>query len=150
MHIAPNYFNSVFNCPCNRIVVISDPKLTKEIFSSEPAFTGRLQVPVFQLYEEHPGIGIITSEGDRWEVHRRFLLRQLRDFGFGKSSMQALITEELSEMIERLKKRAGTPVGELRKTLRLAIVNSLWSILISKRFDQDDPELLKLSMNTSE
>lgn len=95
-------------------------------------------------------MGIVGSQGERWEVHRRFLLRQLRDFGFGKSSMQALISDEVTEVIERFKKRVGTPVGEIRQTLRLAVVNSLWRIISSKRFDQDDPALSKLSMDMSE
>lgn len=130
------------------MVNISDPKLTKEIYS-DSAFSGRPENP-FCFYEATPYLGIVGSEGEKWEVHRRFLLRQLRDFGFGKSSMQALISDEVAELIQSFKKKEGTPIGELRRTLRLAVVNSLWRIITSKRFDQDDPALKKLSMDTSE
>ncbi len=38
-------------------------------------------------------VGIVGTEGELWEVHRRFLLRQLRDFGFGKSTMEQLVLD---------------------------------------------------------
>lgn len=72
---------------------MSDPKLAKEIFS-EHEFSGRFQVPEFAMYMDTPDLnGIVMAEGELWEQHRRFLLRQLRDFGFGKSSMEALIMD---------------------------------------------------------
>lgn len=100
------------------------------------------------MYEEYP-LGMFNSEGERWEVHRRFLLRQLRDFGFGKSSMENLIQEEVDVVLAKYRKLCGKPITGTRESLRLALVNSLWTILSSQRFDHDDPELLKLSDNTS-
>lgn len=132
------------------IAVVSDPKLSKEIFSSDPVFTGRLILPPLAMYEEHPELGIAPAEGEKWEVHRRFLLRQLRDFGFGKSSMEGLIMQEVHEVLQRFKKNVGKPVGEIRQTLKLAVVNSLWGIICSKRFDQNDEQLLKLANDVSE
>jgi hypothetical protein len=34
--------------------------------------------------------GVIFSHGNYWKELRRFLLRNLRDFGFGKTSMEDL------------------------------------------------------------
>ncbi|CAL8092455.1 unnamed protein product [Orchesella dallaii] len=133
----------------NLMVVVSNPKLCKEIFSTDPAFAGRPQFGEFGIYEDE-FLGIINSEGDLWEVHRRFLLRQLRDFGFGKSAMETKIIEELNEVLGKFKAQEGKPITKLRETLRLALVNSLWTILANQRFDQDDPQLLKLALNTSD
>lgn len=113
--------------------------MVKEIFSNDFAFTGRVQSKGFQLYER-PGLGIIASEGERWEIHRRFLLRQLRDFGFGKSTMEGLIMDEANELIETYKQKAGTPITLIREQVKLAVINSLFRILTSKRFKQDDPK----------
>lgn len=136
-------------CQCvNRNVIISDPKLTKEIFSNDALLTGRQKASQFDMYEEH-SLGLFTADGERWEVHRRFFLRQLRDFGFGKSSMENLILEEVDIVVEKYRKMCGQPVTGMRDSLRLALVNSIWQILSSQRFDHDDPELLKLSDNTS-
>ncbi len=40
--------------------------------------------------------GVILSNGPYWREIRRFLLRNLRDFGFGKSSMEELFHDEVS------------------------------------------------------
>jgi cytochrome P450 len=94
---------------------------------------------------------MFDSEGDAWESQRRFLLRQLRDFGFGKSAMESLIMEEVKEVLStwQAKSKKGESITEIRETLRLAVVNSLWTILTSKRFAHDDPKLLQLTLNTT-
>lgn len=43
--------------------------------------------------------GIIMTEGQLWSEHRRFVLRHLRDFGFGKSSMEQLIKNEVYDLV---------------------------------------------------
>ena len=85
---------------------------------------------------------MFRSEGPFWEAHRRFLLRQLRDFGFGKSGMQNLIMHEVVELIYSIKSKKGEPLTNIRATMRIAMVNSLFTILLSKRFEHDDPEVL--------
>ncbi|ODM89491.1 Methyl farnesoate epoxidase [Orchesella cincta] len=125
-------------------VIVSDPKLSKEIFTNDPAFAGRPHFDITNLYEENPRLGMFVSEGDLWEIHRNFLIRQLRTFGFGKSSMEALIMEDVNEVLNKLKKEEGKPIGNIRGMLRLAIVNALWTILSSQRFKHDDPKLGQL------
>lgn len=53
----------------NNFVVISDPKYCKEIFS-DSQYTGRLPLPDLELYPDTPGLGLFSSEGEKWEVHR--------------------------------------------------------------------------------
>ncbi|ODM88681.1 Methyl farnesoate epoxidase [Orchesella cincta] len=128
-------------------VVISNPKMVKEMFFND-AFAGRPHFDGFDIYEEHQ-LGIVNSEGELWEVHRRFLLRQLRDFGFGKSAMENLILEELNEVIKRFQATEGKPTGSMKETLSLAVINALWSVVSCQRFQHDDPQLMKLVNNTS-
>lgn len=104
----------------------------------------------FDMFPDDPGLGVFSSEGDLWEVHRRFLLRNLRDFGFGKSAMEQLIMDEVTEVISNYNTTQGQPVTNIQKNLRLAFVNGLWTILTSKRFSHDDPKLLKIATNTTE
>lgn len=128
---------------------MSDPKLVKEIYSNDPVFTGRFISPIFSFWEDSPGLGIFASEGELWATHRRFLLRQLRDFGFGKSSLESSIMEEVNWVIEMYRSKAGQSVTSIRETLRLAVVNALWNILSSQRFEQNDPRLLRLTNNST-
>ncbi|CAL8126658.1 unnamed protein product [Orchesella dallaii] len=124
-------------------VLIADPVIAKEMLSLDP-FVGRGTVKEFTLFEGE-NIGLINSEGKIWEQQRRFTMRQLRDFGFAKSSMESMIMEEVNEMTERLLAFKGKPIDDIKNKLSLAMVNSLWSIVAGTRYSQDDPKLRDLA-----
>ena len=46
------------------------------------------------------GQGIIHSRGLHWAAQRRFALKTLKDFGFGKKSLETAINEEIDEVIQ--------------------------------------------------
>jgi len=87
----------------------------------------------------------VRSQGESWEQLRRFTLRQLRDFGFGKSSMESMIMEEVNEILRWMKSQEGTPVGKIKDKMSLAVVNSLWTIVSSERLDHNDSTLMSLT-----
>lgn len=39
------------------------------------------------------------TEGELWQEQRRFAVRHLKDLGFGKSSLEGLMIEEIAELI---------------------------------------------------
>ncbi|CAG7786840.1 unnamed protein product, partial [Allacma fusca] len=84
--------------------------------------------------------GIMLTSGQEWQDQRRFTLRHLRDFGFGKNYMEQLILEEVDETIHWLKSHEGEPLSINRK-FYLAVINSLFTIMAGKRFSHTDPEL---------
>merc|ERR1719219_986150 len=56
-----------------------------------------------ELPEDQVAAGVIISEGKVWQEQRRYALRTLRDFGFGKAGMEDLINEEVrSQDAQRL------------------------------------------------
>jgi len=80
------------------------------------------------------------SQGPLWSEQRRFALRHLRDFGFGKTSMEGLIMSEVNELVNWIKQKRGEPVT-LHRRFTLAIVNALWTIISGDRYDHDDAKL---------
>jgi len=48
-------------------------------------------------------LGLVCSEGKEWAEQRKFTIRHLKDFGFGKSNMEALIQEEVDELVEGIR-----------------------------------------------
>ena len=54
--------------------------------------------------EENKGLlpGVIMSKGKYWKEQRRFLLKNLKDFGFGKASMESLIQDEMAKLCSKL------------------------------------------------
>ena len=45
-----------------------------------------------------------------WQEQRRFLLHHLRDLGFGKSSYEPVMVEEVTELMDHLAKEEGRPI----------------------------------------
>lgn len=88
--------------------------------------------------------GVIFTEGQEWQEQRRFTMRSLRDFGFGKKSLESIIQQEICELIENLQKecRSGAPISTTNK-FNPAVLNAIWTIMMGERFKQDDPELAK-------
>ena len=84
--------------------------------------------------------GIVFTEGRKWQEQRRFALRRLRDFGFGTRSMEAIVQDEIQELIERLKQDVGKPIS-MQNRFNGAVINALWTIVAGERFRQDDPKV---------
>jgi hypothetical protein len=79
----------------------------------------------------------------------RFAIRTLRDFGFGKRSMESLIMDEVNETLDWIRKTQGTLVSVNRK-FSLAVANVLLTLMTGKRFEHDDPILKNMLDSTSE
>ena len=64
-------------------------------------------------------------------------MRSLRDFGFGKKSMENLILEEVHDLISWIKKNEKKAIS-VNKKFNLSVVNALWMIMAGHRYDHDD------------
>ena len=133
-------------------VVIADYDMMKDLLKREEV-SGR--PPVAPLSEFRPGYstldsenhrrapGVLFSQGSYWREQRRFLLRNLRDFGFGKSEMEDSMLDEIDKLCVELQKYVGKP-KYLGNTLNLSILNALWAILVGEHLTLDDPMLLRI------
>ena len=82
------------------MVVSKDIGIINKLLKDE-RMTGRQNLPGFDHLrygdKQHSMKGLIFSQGKEWSEHRRFTLKNLRDFGFGKSSMNEMIFEEVEK-----------------------------------------------------
>ncbi|EGT31457.1 hypothetical protein CAEBREN_03633 [Caenorhabditis brenneri] len=94
--------------------------------------------------------GIIVSNGDFWQEHRRFALTTLRNFGLGRNIMEEKIMEEYRYRFADFKKSHWKNGGIQVNAVNLfdylvgSIINQL---LVSERFEYGDPEFEKLKHN---
>ncbi len=44
--------------------------------------------------------GLLFNDGEAWKSHRRFSLKTLKDFGFGKKSLESVLLEEADRMVD--------------------------------------------------
>jgi len=95
-------------------------------------------------YTSYSFIGIIFDDGEHFKEQRRFVIKHLKDFGFGRQSMESIILDEVVDLVSRLKLTQGIPMST-RHFFNSASLNALWLITTGEKFKQDDPTLCELS-----
>ena len=67
-------------------------------------------------------LGIINTDGQTWSNQRRFSLKQLRDLGFGKKSLDSVMIEEIDDVIDEMIQKKNVTMDS---TFNVAIINVL-------------------------
>ncbi|EFN85378.1 Probable cytochrome P450 303a1 [Harpegnathos saltator] len=86
--------------------------------------------------------GVIFTDGEVWRAQRRFTLKTLKEFGFGKVSMENVILSDavaLTTAIESL--AASGPIKNLHNVTSVAVLNSLWTLVAGSRYELENPKL---------
>ncbi|KAG8228073.1 hypothetical protein J437_LFUL009045, partial [Ladona fulva] len=92
--------------------------------------------------------GISFNDGEGFKEQRRFALRNLKDLGFGKRTMESVIREEALELTSRLTeigKKAGSGGVEMENMYTIPALNTLWSMMSGQRYSQEDEDLRKFT-----
>lgn len=90
------------------------------------------------------------TDEEFWVEQRRFVLRHLREFGFGKRTMAELVQDEAVQLVDDFKEKIrnsknGTgEVFSMRDAFSVGVLNTLWSMMASRRYESDDQELKDL------
>lgn len=92
-------------------------------------------------------LGILLVDQNFWQEQRRFMLRQLKEFGFGRKSMSSLIEEEAAHMVEYLRetiRNNDSNIFNMEMIFNVPILNTLWKMIAGTRYHPDDKELGKI------
>ncbi|XP_011266920.2 probable cytochrome P450 303a1 [Camponotus floridanus] len=87
----------------DRIVVLNDLESIQAMLNNEDC-DGR---PIGAFYKARTWgarLGLIVVDERLWVEQRRFVLRHLKEFGFGRTSMAMIIEDEASKLVEHFKK----------------------------------------------
>ncbi|CAL8109453.1 unnamed protein product [Orchesella dallaii] len=90
---------------------------------------------------------IFAASPPLWTEMRKFTVRTLREFGFGKVyTMHSVIIAEVNLLADDFKKKIKSDYGvvKFRNTFSLTVLNVLWCMVAGIRYEHDDPRLLKL------
>ncbi|XP_006866917.1 PREDICTED: cytochrome P450 2D17-like isoform X1 [Chrysochloris asiatica] len=104
--------------------------------------------PPMAIYK-HLGFGpgaqgvILARYGHAWREQRRFSVSTLRNFGLGKKSLEQWVTQEAACLCAAFEAQAGRPFNP-QNLLNKAVSNVIASLTHGRRFEYDDPILLKL------
>lgn len=120
------------------IVVISDHNIIKKAFAKSE-FAAR---PKTELGAMLGGYGIINAEGSLWKNQRRFLHQQkfgMKHWGNGSEVMESRISEETCHFLSSIATEGTKPINPA-PLLNCAISNVICSIIMSTRFNPNDPK----------
>ncbi|XP_044146869.1 cytochrome P450 2C15-like [Bufo gargarizans] len=104
-------------------------------------FGARPHAPMFSAATND--YGLLFSNGENWKVMRKFTISTLRDYGMGKKTIEDKIIEESECLIKKLRSYEGKPFDDLT-IINSVTTNIIVSFLLNKRFDYEDPTVLKL------
>lgn len=143
----------------NPTVLVSDYEVVKELFKKEelsyrpslsPHNEHRVGWREFAVAFPDAGTGLqpgpIFSAGKYQQEMRRFILRHLKDFGFGKSSMEDTLNDQVDLLCKTYSKLSanGRPI-EPNLTINVPVVNSIWGIITGETLDPEDPKSMELA-----
>ena len=97
------------------------------------------------IFSDYPGI--MFTEGSFWQEQRRFTLRHLRDLGFGKTSHEDMMLDEIQELLSEISAAAEADpdrVVNYKGIFSISLINVLWGIVGGERYLRDDQYLKRL------
>merc|ERR1711963_850752 len=129
-----------FKMGSHLVVVLGDAKLMRMAFAKE-AFSAR---PKSELSSILGGYGIINAEGSLWKSQRQFLHKEkfgMKHYGgiSGSIQMEARITNEVVYLLKSIQREKTNPFNPA-PILNCAISNVICSIIMSTRFNHNDPK----------
>ncbi|XP_047480020.1 cytochrome P450 2L1-like [Penaeus chinensis] len=123
----------------HKFIFLCSNKLIKEALTK---FADRPQLEMVHFLTDGKEAGVVMSNGKRWQNARRFLLRNLRDLGMGKTYLEESILVEARALVKDFTSCAGTPC-HVPESLNVAVLNIIWQMVANKRYDLHDKEVLK-------
>merc|ERR1719397_1762811 len=125
-------------------VQLQDFKMAKDLFNREE-WCGRGQGFMTRYLRSDSGRnrGIITTDGPEWTDQRRFALKHLKDFGFGRAGLEGVIQGEVEDLVELLMKHNQKDF-KMDTVFGIPVINILWTIVAGHRFQSDDPKVERM------
>lgn len=91
--------------------------------------------------------GVLLTDEDFWQEQRRFVLRHLRDMGFGRSGMGALIEVEAEDLVKTIIKKMtdkNSVTLQMEDIFGVSVLNTLWMMMAGIRYNPEDSEMKTL------
>lgn len=132
----------------DRIVIVHGIQANREFLSSDD-LCGRPDGFFYKLRTWGERKGVLLTDENFWHEQRRYVLRNLREFGFGRRNMSAMIENESILMIEHLKKRIteqnnGSLTINFETFFSVHVLNTLWTMMAGIRYNPEDKILVNL------
>lgn len=131
----------------DRTVIVYGLQEMREFLQNED-LAGRPQGPYYEIRTFGDRKGVMLTDEEFWQEQRRYVLRNLREFGFGRRNMSAMIEDEALMMVQRIKAMVEDSKGPLvipmTRVFGIHILNTLWTMMAGIRYSPEDKEVKNL------
>ncbi|XP_067211292.1 methyl farnesoate epoxidase-like [Linepithema humile] len=127
-----------------RVIVANDLQSMQAILVNEDC-DGRPAGILQKLRTSGVRRGIIMTDKQPWAEQRRFVTRHLREFGFSRTGMAALVEDEARELLEHLKKL----LQDIGKSPKTSNKDNLNKLELHDKFSAVEDETLKHELRTA-
>ncbi|XP_055347858.1 cytochrome P450 2J6-like [Paramacrobiotus metropolitanus] len=93
--------------------------------------------------------GLLASEGELWQEHRRFAMSTLKHFGMGKTWLEDAIIAETDDLCKLFHKHQGRPLNPAEPIYH-CVSNMMCSLAFGKRFDYSDKNFTNLAVSIAD
>ncbi|XP_035459074.1 probable cytochrome P450 303a1 [Spodoptera frugiperda] len=129
----------------DRIVMVNSLEANKEMLYNED-IDGRPKGIFYQTRTWGERRGVLLTDGELWKEQRRFLLRHLKEFGFGRRGMEDIARSEARHMVTDVMTIIGDNNGEtaiiqMHNFFNVYILNTLWTMMAGIRYKPSDPQM---------
>jgi cytochrome P450 len=118
------------------VIVLNNYSLIKEAFVDDN-YSARAQPFIFE--EHFHGKGLTYADGERWLIHRKFAMNQLKRFGMGKYFLQDTILDELHDIFEFINKQNEKSFN-IKGLLTHGLSNIICGFAFGQRFSHDNKQ----------
>ena len=118
----------------DNLMVVSGKAAIKEFYSID-AFNGRPDGFFYRIRSFNKRLGVVFSDGEWWDVQRKFSVKILRQLGMGRSIMIQHIEREAHEMVQYFRKHsANGQTLQMQHAFDMPVLNILWALLAGHRW----------------
>lgn len=117
----------------HRLVIVSGREAIKKFYSLD-AMNGRPNGFFYRIRTFNKRLGVVFSDGEFWDVQRKFALKILRQMGMGRSNMIEQVEHECVEMVRFFRKQSENgQLIEMQHAFDIPVLNILWILVAGYR-----------------
>lgn len=132
----------------DRIVMVNTLEANKEMLFNED-IDGRPKGIFYQTRTWGERRGVLLTDGELWKEQRKFLIKHLKEFGFGRRGMGNIakleafhMTNDVTEIINNNNKKPA--IIQMHNFFNVYILNTLWTMMAGLRHKPSDPQMVLL------
>lgn len=133
----------------DRIVMVNGLEANKEMLYNED-IDGRPKGIFYQTRTWGERLGVLLTDGELWREQRRFLLKHLKEFGFGRRGMGEIAQSEgvymVKDVMDLIHKNNidGGCIIQMHNFFNTYVLNTLWTMMAGLRYNPNDPQMILL------